>query len=258
MQTIAFAVTLKYNGINTVGSQLQLCGLEGAEVSIFEAVENNDVAAAAELLQTNPDDVHHRDSFNRTPIRRASSWQMVDLLRRHGATENPPGWLDTLRVLEAGMRGGVKGVQTAPVAGVNISTPPDKRLSPEIEGRLAMLRTAIGQVNWCDAPRFSLENLPGVCPGDHLNRFGWYVIGTTVGGNAIVVRADDPAVYFADHTWYGDEGIHYQDLAGDGRWRTLPLTAEGVRESLLKLAESVDDFMDRFFSEIDALLYRVG
>jgi hypothetical protein len=226
-------------------------------MSIFEAVEKDDVAAAAELLQRNPDEVHARDSFNRTPIRRASSWAMVELLRRHGATENPPGRLDTLRVLEAAMRGDVAVGQAAPKAGVDLNTPPDERLSPEIESRLAVLRATKGQVNWCDALRFSQENHPGVCPGDHLNRFGWYVIGTTIGGNAVVLREDDPAVYFADHTWYGDDGIHYQKLAGDESWQSLPLTAEGMRESLFKLAESTDDFIDRFAPEIDGLLDRI-
>jgi hypothetical protein len=226
-------------------------------MSIFEAIERDDVAAAAELLQRNPDEVHVRDSFNRTPIRRAGSWEMVELLRRYGATENPPGRLDTLRVLEAGMRGDRAVVRAAPEAGIDHSAPADERLSPEIERRLAALRAAKGQVTWCDALRFSQENHPGVCPGDHLNRFGWYVIGATIGGNAVVLREDDPAVYFADHTWYGDDGIHYQNLAGDGSWQSLPLTAEGMRKSLFKLAESIDDFIERFDTQIDALLDRI-
>ena len=37
------------------------------------------------------------------------------------------------------------------------------------------------------------ENMPGVGPGGDINPFGWYVIGTTGGGNGVVVHSDyDP------------------------------------------------------------------
>ena len=87
--------------------------------------------------------------------------------------------------------------------------------------------------------------MPGVGPGDHLNRFGWLVLGTTIGGNAIVGREDDRAVYFAGHTWYHDDGVHYQKLAGDRSWVSLPLTEEGIRTSLFKLADSPTEFLAR-------------
>ena len=53
--------------------------------------------------------------------------------------------------------------------------------------------------------------------------FNWWVVGTTIGGNAIVVGDDDPGVFFADHTWYFEDTVSYQDLAGDGTWIDLPL-----------------------------------
>jgi hypothetical protein len=58
---------------------------------------------------------------------------------------------------------------------------------------------ACRQVCWCDDQALAGENMPGVGPGGDVNPFGWYVVGTTGGGNGIVVRADDPGVYFADH-----------------------------------------------------------
>ena len=68
--------------------------------------------------------------------------------------------------------------------------------------------------------------------------------GTSIAtsGNAIVVRENDPAVYFADHTWYDDDLISYEDLAGDGEWIELPLTDENVKRSLFKLAGSSVEF----------------
>jgi len=129
-------------------------------------------------------------------------------------------------------------------------------MSPEIRGRLAILNSVGTQVAWCDDARFAEENAPGVSPGDHLNRFGWFVLGTTIGGNAIVAREDDPAIYFADHTWYHDSGIHYQSLGGDRRWISAPLDAEGVRSSLFKLSESASEFV-RKIAEVDSVIDRI-
>ncbi len=57
------------------------------------------------------------------------------------------------------------------------------------------------QVHWCDDQQHHVENSSGVSPGGDLNPFGWFVIGTTGGGNGVVVHADEPGVYFADHEW---------------------------------------------------------
>ena len=72
-------------------------------------------------------------------------------------------------------------------------------------------------------------------PGGWLNVFGWYVIGSVAGsGNAIVVRADDPAVYYAGHEWYSDDEVDFEDFggAGKGKWVSVPFTADGVRRAL--------------------------
>ena len=62
------------------------------------------------------------------------------------------------------------------------------------------------QIRWCDRKRFIEENAAGTSPGGDLNPFGYYVIGTTIGGNAVVASEADKRICFADHTWYcGDE-----------------------------------------------------
>ena len=94
-------------------------------------------------------------------------------------------------------------------------------------------------VNWCDDDALNNENMPGVGPGGDINPFGWYVVGTTGGGNGVVVRADEPGVYFADHEW-SDDG-----------------TAEGVRRELIPLAPSIEEFR-RFVTGIDARLDKIG
>lgn len=110
-----------------------------------------------------------------------------------------------------------------------------KMVPNEIKRKRDALATIDCQVNWCDDQGLTDENMPGVSPGGDINPFGWYVIGTTVGGNGVVVRADDLGVYFADHEWCG-EG-----------------TAESVRRELILLAPSIEDWQQSV-DKIDARL----
>ncbi|MFO0939706.1 MAG: hypothetical protein U0930_02950 [Pirellulales bacterium] len=105
----------------------------------------------------------------------------------------------------------------------------------EIRRKRDELATVDCQVNWCDDQALDDENMPGVSPGGDVNLFGWYVIGTTIGGNAVVVRADNQGVYFADHEWCGDG------------------TAEGVLRELIQLAPSFEE-LRRSVEEFDARL----
>jgi hypothetical protein len=137
------------------------------------------------------------------------------------------------------------------------------------------------QVDWCDDDGLNNENMEGVGPGGWLNVFGWYVVGSIGGsGNAIVVRADDPGVYYAGHEWYGgDDVVNFQDFGGSGArlvsstyknwdgqervkerldadWVEVPFTAEGVRRSLFQLAPSIEEFCERA-DEMGALIDRI-
>jgi hypothetical protein len=159
----------------------------------------------------------------------------------------------------------------------------------EIRRKVAALAGPPRQIIWCDDSDGLREiddaNMEGVGPGGWLNVFGWYVVGTIGGsGNAIVVRVDDPAVYYVGHEWYGgdttaDSTIDFQDFGGSGarlvsstirnwdgtervverlkaEWVSVPYTAEGVRQSLFPLASSIDDFRERA-EEIGALIDRI-
>jgi hypothetical protein len=99
-------------------------------------------------------------------------------------------------------------------------------------------------IQWLDEEHlFDAENAEGAAPGGFLNQFGYYVIGSTVGGHAIVLSDEDPRVTFADYTWYDDDEVDYQDLSGDGEWHTLPLSLTNVRKSLYELASDRDVFL---------------
>ena len=94
-------------------------------------------------------------------------------------------------------------------------------------------------VTWCDDRLLSGENMPGAGPGGNLNPFGWYVVGTTGGGNGVVVGVGDPGIYFADHEWDAEN------------------TADGVRRALLPLAPSIEE-VRRSVAEVDARLDEIG
>ena len=99
-----------------------------------------------------------------------------------------------------------------------------------------LAEVASREVNWCDDDDLEDNNMPGAGPGGDINPFGWYVVGTQkAAGNGVVVRADDPGVYFADHEWCGDG------------------TAEGTRQELILLAPSIEEFR-RSVDEMDARL----
>ncbi len=121
--------------------------------------------------------------------------------------------------------------------------------------RIAQLLIGESQIRWCDSMRLEEENADGVSPGGYLNRFGIWVVATTIGGNAIVVREGDPAIYFADHTWYSEDIVSVEDSAGNGEWIDLPLIHENVVRSLFQLAESPEDFRARMESgDLDTTL----
>lgn len=105
-----------------------------------------------------------------------------------------------------------------------------------------------GQIRWVDQEGFDAENAPGVSPGEYLNRYGFEVIGTTIGGNAITKSPETEEFFFADHSWYSDRQICYQDLAGNQAWKTIPWSKENFSATLFKLATDADDFESKLSS----------
>jgi hypothetical protein len=151
----------------------------------------------------------------------------------------------------------------------------------EIRRKRDALAGAPDQVNWCDDDDLEAENMEGAGSGGWLNVFDWYVVGSIGGsGNSIVVRADDPGVYYACHEWYGgDDTVDFEDFGGsearlvsstytdwdgqqrvkerlDAPWVEVPFTADGVRRSLFQLAPSIDEFRERA-DEMGALIEKI-
>jgi hypothetical protein len=128
---------------------------------------------------------------------------------------------------------------------------------PDVKRKRDQLVAVECDVAWCDDQRLDDENMEGAAPGGYLNRFGWYVIGTTGGGNAVVVSGDDPGVYFADYTWYDDKEIDFQDYRNDGKYVRVELNEANVRRSLFPLAASIEEFLANL-AQIAVRLDKIG
>lgn len=113
---------------------------------------------------------------------------------------------------------------------------------------IARMAKIPSQIRWVDQERFEAENAPRVSPGEYLNRYGYEVIGTTIGGNAITKSPENERIFFVDHSWYSDRQICYEDLAGDGKWKTIPWSDENFATTLFELASDADDFESKLSS----------
>jgi hypothetical protein len=77
------------------------------------------------------------------------------------------------------------------------------------------------------------ENQPWVSPGGVLARFGFVVIATSIGGNAIVLDLHGSGMYWADRSRFVDaERLEYIDPS-TGQWTNpVPYSRDGVQSAL--------------------------
>ena len=108
----------------------------------------------------------------------------------------------------------------------------------EIENEIREIE-AMGQCfeYWVDAEAFERENSE-YAPGAIISKYGFYVIGTTVGGNAITYSPIDGKIRFCDHTgWYDDN----MTFAAKRDYAKRPYSQDNVREAQIVLAENFED-----------------
>lgn len=95
---------------------------------------------------------------------------------------------------------------------------------------------------WIESEAFDRENREHV-PGAMICKYGYWVVGVTVGGNAITVSDHDSFVRFCDHTGWCDDHMCY---AAKQDYEERPYTADHVRDAQIVLANS--------YAEIDTLV----
>lgn len=107
-------------------------------------------------------------------------------------------------------------------------------------------------VRFCyNESRYREENSE-LSPGAIISRYGFWVIGTTIGGNAITLSEHDGKVRYCDHTGWYDNDMCY---AAHQDYTRRNYSAANVESAQVVLATSLSEFekmcVDR---SIDSLL----
>jgi hypothetical protein len=95
-------------------------------------------------------------------------------------------------------------------------------------------------------------------PGSFLRPFGYLIIATSVGGNAVCVHQDSGRVFWADHDSFSDDTITFKNRA-TGEWKYLyEDSPENVESAMVPLSQTLENFMndlltDQLSTKLDAL-----
>jgi hypothetical protein len=92
------------------------------------------------------------------------------------------------------------------------------------------------------------ENLYQASPGMYVFDYGYLVIATSVGGNAVCLDGNSGGVVWVDHSSLSDFGVSYKDRETN-EWVDLPLDAENLRKALIPLSDDIESFLVRFFGD---------
>jgi hypothetical protein len=103
-----------------------------------------------------------------------------------------------------------------------------------------------------------LEMAEGAAPGSFLRPYGYIVVATSVGGNAICFHASTEKVFWADHVSFASDCICFKDRT-TGQWKYLyEYSPENVQSALVQLSEDIETFLtgllgDRLTNRLEAL-----
>ncbi len=78
-------------------------------------------------------------------------------------------------------------------------------------------------------------------PGAIISKYGYYVIGVTVGGNAITACTHDDAIRFCDHTGWYDEGMCW---AAKDDYEERPYSPDNVKGAQIVLSTTRAKFLN--------------
>ena len=86
------------------------------------------------------------------------------------------------------------------------------------------------------------EENKNLTPGSQIRPHGYLVIGSSIGGNAVVFSTTGD-VLWADHTSYNNPNeIKFENRA-TGAWEYVPWSAANLRRSMVHLSSSIETFM---------------
>ena len=102
------------------------------------------------------------------------------------------------------------------------------------------------------------EMAEGAAPGSFIRPFGYLIVATSIGGNAVCIHSATGKVFWADHDSFSDDSISYKDRASED-WKYLhEYTPANVEKALVPLSNNIESFFidllsDRLTEKLDAL-----
>jgi hypothetical protein len=102
------------------------------------------------------------------------------------------------------------------------------------------------------------EMADGVAPGSFIRPYGYLVVATSIGGNAVCFHLHSGKVCWADHDSFSSDCISYKDRSS-GEWKYLyEYTPANVEKALVLLSPSIERFLidllsDRLMKQLEAL-----
>jgi hypothetical protein len=113
--------------------------------------------------------------------------------------------------------------------------------------RFAMIRPFLARlasmpfigIRYCEDERRFCEENAQLSPGAMISKFGFWVIGSTLGGNAVTLSDHDQKVRFCDHTGWYDDCMCYAAHEG---YAERAYSQRNVENAQVVLAETLDDF----------------
>lgn len=92
-------------------------------------------------------------------------------------------------------------------------------------------------------PRIRMEMGESSAPGMYVRPFGYLIIATSIGGNAVCLHSPTGKVVWADYSNFTESLISFRDSA-TGQWEELfEYTAENVERAMITINTSIESFL---------------
>jgi hypothetical protein len=86
-------------------------------------------------------------------------------------------------------------------------------------------------------------------PGFYIRRYGYVVIATSVGGNAICFHNPSGKEFWVNHSSFSDDTISYKDR-NSGEWKYIyEYNPVNVETAMIPLSDSIPKFLDDLLSD---------
>ena len=92
------------------------------------------------------------------------------------------------------------------------------------------------------ADRIFDENCPAVSPGGRINSYGYFIIATSVGGNALAFHVESGRVYWVDRSFFCDE-IEVAIRHPSGTYAYQAYSPKAVENAMVGVSDSLESFL---------------